>query len=129
MPVANVLKVKLSGEDLYFGADEVWSVGVEEARGFQIQERQSGKPKLKIIGDRIEAFEISFNLARAGTEALVDKILESGEEVEIYPALLRDPTWSVKCVPLRDGVVKRYVYGEAEAWVDKTITFLKSSEE
>lgn len=127
MPVANVLRIKYSGADLYFSADEVWSATIEESRDYQIQERQSGKPKLKIIGDLIEALEISFNLARSGTEMKIDQFLESGEELEIFPALLRDSSLSFKCVPIRDGATKRYIYGESAAWIDKTISFLKSS--
>ncbi len=124
----SAVKIVYGAATVYFDAEEILEVVWPKASEYQVHTHQAGKPGVKYIGAEAGQLTISFDLMRQGTADKVDQILESGEELTIYPAINYDDTAHIHCIPLADGIEEVDTYGWQDAEEScKTITFLQSS--
>ncbi len=122
----NAVKVTYSGGDVYFYQDEIVLGQTVEEDLHQIHAQQAAKPEIAYFGNPDETLSITFELRRSDTETRINTILDAGEELTIYPALLFDNALHVHCVPLLDGVQSIEVFGWPIANERMTVRFLKS---
>lgn len=122
----NAAKATYSGGDVYFYRDEIVLVQTAEEDLHQTHAQQAAKPEIAYFGNPDETLSITFELRRSDTETRINTILDAGEELTIYPALLFDNALHVHCVPLLDGVQSIEVFGWPIANERMTVRFLKS---
>jgi hypothetical protein len=126
---SNAVKIVYGATTVYFDAEEILDVTWPKATEYQVHTKQAEKPGVKYIGSEAGQLTISFDLRRQETAGKIDQILESGEELTIYPAINYDDTAHIHAVPLIDGIEEVDTYGWQDADESrKTITFLQSSD-
>jgi hypothetical protein len=123
-PVA--VRFVVSGSNVDFYEDEIQSVRLLTQQGHEIQVHQTGNAYLFTDGSQYDTVEIQFGLGRSGTKAKIDQLIDAEDEMTLYYAYAYVPATNVTCVLHLNGRLHEYNYyfGELEANVTKTLTFL-----
>lgn len=116
----------LGESNIDFYGDEVLDVTEHYVKDTQVHESQTRTVQVYQHGSEVREINITFAEADPDTRAKINQIEESTGTLTVYPYYSYDPAVSLTVIPMFDGDVYTYLYGELAAMGAKQMSFLEA---
>ena len=126
MPYPVAVRFVLGGSNIDFYGDEVLDVTEHYVKDTQVHESQTRTAQVYQYGSEVREINITFIEANPDTRAKINQLEEAAATLTLYPYYSYDATVSLTVIPMFDGDVYTYLYGELAAMGAKQMSFLEA---